>query len=76
MTPEDIAKVAKIMLTADGFCPTCGVALLNQLKRAFPEHEAVIEHVRSKSGEIRQAYHDSEPRFLGEPEFKVWDVKI
>lgn len=56
MTDEEIATVAKIMLTADSFCSNCQSGLFDQLRTAFPGHVATIERIWSKRDEIEAAY--------------------
>lgn len=66
MTEEEIKKIAKIMLTADGWCSSCGPALLDKLNRAFPGYEKVIELVEEQSSDIEDAY-------CSQDEKEVWD---
>lgn len=66
MTDEDAIKVAKIMLTADDWCPSCQCDLIKQLADAFPEHAAAINRVRDNASAIEYALRDS-----GKP---VWAV--
>lgn len=45
MTEDDITTVAKIMLTADGWCSVCASSLLDELRAAYPQHALVINAV-------------------------------
>ena len=42
MTSGEARIVAAIALTADGGCPYCAEALLEQLVEAFPEHAKTL----------------------------------
>lgn len=50
MTIEDVLKIARILLTADGGrCPSCAGALFQQFFAAFPESEEFLDLVWKES---------------------------
>jgi hypothetical protein len=80
MLEADVIKVAKIMLTADGWCINCQDGLLAQLEKAFPEHAASIHAVKADKEAIKQRFRDAEDMWIdtdsdnkgNQPQ--VWDI--
>jgi len=78
MTDDDAVKVAKIALTADGWCSTCHRHLIEQLMAAFPENAAAIGGVYDRAREWEDAWREAnDGRFeSGEDEISVLDVAL
>lgn len=77
MTREEAEMVAKIMLTADGWCSSCNTGLLEQLALALPEHADAIKAVRERKDEIEEAFRAEQDKFWdGERAAKpnVWEM--
>ena len=82
MTREEAEIVTKIMLTADHWCSSCSSDLLDDLKRAFPEHATAVDEVAKQCKSLEEAHRAAmnewrdEYGFEGPPETKpcVWKV--
>ena len=77
MERAEIETVAKVMLTADGGCSTCYRKLLDQLKLAFPDHEAAIDAIEQRAGQISEVYRGHETEYFetyeGLPP-RIWEI--
>jgi hypothetical protein len=74
LTDEDAAKVAKIMLTADGWCSACVGNLLDQLKRAFPDNLAAISDIEARQDEIEKAFRAADLESIAPVD--IWDQRL
>jgi hypothetical protein len=59
MTDAEVRTVARIMLTADGWCSNCNSDLLDQLRVAFPEHTVAISEVERDADRLHGLYNES-----------------
>lgn len=55
MTTEEAIKVARILLTADNWCPNCQDDLLEHMRHAFPEHVATINDTAARQEELKKS---------------------
>lgn len=79
MTKDEVNKIAKIMLTADGWCVCCGPSLLEKLARCFPEHAGLIEAIEARRDELELAFDDARAAWeygSGTPEPEVWEITL
>jgi len=76
MTKDEITKIAKIMISADGFCSSCGGLLLDNFRLLFPDFSAEINAVSDDARGIETRYRDAiEEWDYGPPESepRVWN---
>lgn len=78
MTAEEAAKVAKIMLTVDGWCSTCQDNIFALFREAFPDHAGVIDDILAQREAIQAAVAAAEDAAdladTGEPYPRVWEM--
>lgn len=80
ISKADMVKIAKIMVTADNWCETCGSGLLGQLKTAFPEYVATINEVWNDRGGLFSRWVAARDKWEGRlrrkpvPQPEVWEV--
>lgn len=78
MTEDEITKITKIMLTADGWCNNCQCDLIQQLTEAFPEYAGVIDGIAQKSEwyrqELQARWNDWFEVGDGRPKPNVWEI--
>lgn len=80
MTPEDAAKVVKIMLTVDSWCSNCQFGVIDQFKRAFPEHAKIADDLFARKDNLEDASRIARNKWEdggsnGEPP-NVWDIHV
>jgi len=76
MTKEEIIKIAKLMLIADGWCTSCNHALLENLQVLYPEYDIEIREVEASQDDIQKRYKEEYSKFYvtGEGvEPRVWE---
>ena len=76
MTEEEIAKVAKICLTADGWCSHCSLDLCRQLQEAFPEYAGVITAIDDHHEDYRCIYREIAEEVWPKDPPKVWEIYL
>ena len=45
MNREEAEKVLRIMITADGYCPTCAYRLFDKFLKEFPEFKELVKKI-------------------------------
>lgn len=63
MTDAEAVIIAKIMLTADGWCVECGDQLLDKFALAFGGNDGMIQSVRKSREELRRQSYDNLMKF-------------
>lgn len=80
MTEDEIIKVTKIMLTADGWCTNCNAALIEQLQQAFPAHKGIIDGIHQKEDyyhkKLDEAWDVWYDKPADAPQPNVWEITL
>ena len=60
MTPEDAAKILRIMATADSSCQVCAGSLFRQFIREWSEHTEIAKEIWRKEFESELVFFTEE----------------